>query len=119
MVPCRAVLVFVTATLLAVIPLSAQSLDAARAGFVLPARELRMAPDIARGLDQANARAKPRWPFVVGGAVVGGAVAGAWMANSIRKTDDAMVFPQYVVAILGVGVGVGALAGWVVAEAVR
>jgi hypothetical protein len=50
---------------------------------------------------------------------VGATAAGLVLANGIRHTDDAMVFPAYVAAFVGLGGGVGALGGWAVSAAVR
>jgi hypothetical protein len=105
--------------LLVAVPLAAQDLASTRVGV----SHTDVAPDsiplAALHVAEAAARSHPLWPFVVGGAAAGATAAGLVMANGIRHTDDAMVFPQVVVAFVAVGAAVGALGGWIVGAAVR
>ena len=104
--------------LLAVSPLRAQTLASARVG-IAPLPATASAPrTLVLHVEAPAARGHARWPFVLGGAVVGAAATGLVVANQIRHTDDAMVFPQYVAVLVGAGAGVGALLGWAVSAAI-
>ena len=99
--------------------LSGQSLAAARVGLVTPSADSAAfrAPVIPV---PRSANGEPRrWPYVVGGAVVGGAVGGVWLAHRAARTDDAMVFPGYVVGAVAAGAAVGALGGLIVSVVVH
>jgi hypothetical protein len=60
---------------------------------------------------------QPRWPFVLAGALIGGVAAGAWYAHAVAKSDDPMI--DLSGPVVGIGIGVGALAGLLVGEVVR
>jgi hypothetical protein len=59
----------------------------------------------------------PRWPFILGGALVGGVVAGGWYAHEVAKSDDPII--DLSGPVIAIGVGAGALVGWVTGEIVR
>ena len=105
--------------LFAAAPLQAQALASMRIGITREASATGGSPRAAFRVAQAESRRHQRWPFVLGGAVVGATAAGLVLANGIRQTDDAMVFPQYVAAFIGVGAGIGALGGWAVSAVIR
>ena len=96
-------------------PAGAQAPDAMEAAARPPAagRQTPFAPQV---IDTASAK-PPRWPFVLAGAVVGGAMAGAWYAHQAAKSGDPMI--DFSAPVVGIGVGLGALAGLIVGEVVR
>jgi prolipoprotein diacylglyceryltransferase len=61
--------------------------------------------------------APPRWPFILTGAIIGGVAAGAWYGYQVARSDDPML--DFTVPVVGLGIGVGALGGWLVGEVVR
>ena len=113
----RSLLLLAVGVLLAVPPLRAQTLAAAQVGIAPVAATTGAPRTLALHVEASPAGGHARWPFVLGGAVVGAAATGLVVANQIRHTDDAMVFPQYVVVVVGAGAGVGALLGWAVSAA--
>jgi hypothetical protein len=46
-------------------------------------------------------------------------MGGVWLAHRAARTDDAMVFPGYVVAAVGAGAAMGALGGLIVSVVVH
>jgi hypothetical protein len=116
----KSLLVAVAGALLAATSLAAQDLASAHVGVarVLTAtdRPLRASYQI----EEALATQRPRWPFILGGAVIGAAAASFALTNALRLTDDAMIVPpQFIVGVVGVGAGIGALGGRAVSAVVQ
>ena len=117
--PTRALLICSAVVFLAPAQLPAQRLAVARVALPSPpvvSASLR-APSIA--VPRSAVGEPRRWPYVVGGAVVGGAAGGLWLAQRAARTDDAMVFPVYVVGAVGAGAALGALGGLIVSVVVH
>ena len=113
----RSLLLLAVGVLLAGPPLRAQTLASAQVGIARMPAASGAPHTLVLHVEAPPAGRRARWPFVLGGAVVGAAATGLVVANQIRHTDDAMVFPQYVVVVVGAGAGVGALLGWAVSAA--
>lgn len=65
-----------------------------------------------------SAEALPsRWPFVLGGALIGGVTAGVWYGHEVAKSEDPMI--DLSLPVVGIGIGAGAFAGFLVGEIVR
>lgn len=117
--PTRVVLVSTAIACLAAGRLSAQSLATVQVALVHPAAAAAPFRAPALAIPRSVAGEPRRWPYVVSGAVVGGVAGGVWLARRAARTDDAMVFPGYVVGAVAAGAALGALGGLIVSVVVH
>ena len=96
-------------------PAGAQQLDALPtcARWFAAGGQAALAP---HAVDAAFAKPR-RWPFILAGGILGGAIAGAWYAHEAAASGDPMF--DLSEPVVGIGVGVGALAGLILSEVVR
>jgi hypothetical protein len=100
------------------VPAIAQRLTAMRAGVARmqqPSSDAQYRAPLLTAV--STDEGPPRWPFVLAGALIGGTAAGVWYAHEFSKSDDPII--DLSAPVIGIGIGLGALGGFIVAEVVR
>ena len=110
----RSLVLLLAASLFAGATLRAQSLEASPTTLHRAVAERARPGQVFLRIAASEARRPRRWPYVIGGAVLGAAGAGIWLGHAVNQSNDQMVFPQFVIGIVGIGAGVGALGGLIV-----